>query len=120
MLHKLIASEFITTACIDFFIVAITPITMTLVVIATIYFVVLSLFSCSGTLLRKRATTRTHFFFFDGTTRTHLISLESIDTNYTSKFSRRSPPFKSINQSQKQTNEIIVKRYMQLENIYIY
>ena len=50
MLHKPITSEFITTACIDFFIVVITPITMTLVVIATIFVVVLSLFSCSGYL----------------------------------------------------------------------
>ena len=47
MLHKPIALEFITTACIDFFIVAITPITMTLVVIATTYFVVLRIFSCN-------------------------------------------------------------------------
>ena len=47
VLHKPIALEFITTTCIDFFVVAITPITMTLVVIATTYFVVLSLFSCS-------------------------------------------------------------------------
>ena len=44
---QLIASEFITTACIDFFIIAITPITLTLVVIATTYFIILSFFSCS-------------------------------------------------------------------------
>ena len=50
VLHKHITSEFITTACIDFFIVVITPIIMILVVIATIYFVVLSLFFCSGYL----------------------------------------------------------------------
>ena len=50
MLHKPITSEFITTTCIDFFIIAITPITMILVVIATTYFVLLSLFSCSGYL----------------------------------------------------------------------
>ena len=47
VLHKPIASGFITMACIDYFIVAITPITTTLVVIATTFFVVLSLFSCS-------------------------------------------------------------------------
>ena len=46
VLHKPIASEFITTPCIDFFVVTITPITTTLVVIATTFFVVLSLFSC--------------------------------------------------------------------------
>ena len=44
MLHKPIASEFIKTACIEFFIVAITPITMTLVVIAMTFFIELSLF----------------------------------------------------------------------------
>ena len=48
MLNKPIASEFITTACIDFFVVAITPITTTLVVIAMTFFIVLSLFSCSA------------------------------------------------------------------------
>ena len=37
MLHKLIASKFITTACIDFFVIAITPITTTLIVIATTF-----------------------------------------------------------------------------------
>ena len=47
VLHKPITSEFITTACINFFVVAITPITTTLVVIATTFFVVLSPFSCS-------------------------------------------------------------------------
>ena len=44
VLHKPIVSEFITMACIDFFVVAITPITTTLIVIATNFFVVLSLF----------------------------------------------------------------------------
>ena len=47
VLHKPIASEFITTACIDLFVIAITPITTTLIVIATTFFAVLSLFSCS-------------------------------------------------------------------------
>jgi len=47
VLHKLITSEFITTDCIDFFVIAITSITTTLVVIATTFFVVLCLFSCS-------------------------------------------------------------------------
>ena len=47
VLHKPIASEFITTACINLFVVAITPITTTLIVIATTFFAVLSLFSCS-------------------------------------------------------------------------
>ena len=48
VLHKPIASEFITTACIDFFVIAITPIITTLVVIAMTFFFVLSLFSYSG------------------------------------------------------------------------
>ena len=47
MLHKSITSEFITMAGIDFFVIAIIPITMTLVVIATTFSAVLSLFSCS-------------------------------------------------------------------------
>ena len=51
VLHKPIVSEFITTACINLFIVAITLITMTLVVIATAFLVVFSLFSCSERLL---------------------------------------------------------------------
>ena len=51
MLHKPIASEFITTACIDFFVIAITPITTTLVVIAMTFFVVLSLFYCSESIV---------------------------------------------------------------------
>ena len=38
VLHKYVTSEFITTTCIDFFVVAITPITTTLVVIATTFF----------------------------------------------------------------------------------
>ena len=46
VLHKPIASGFITMACIDYFIAAITPITTTLVVIAMTFSVVLSLFSC--------------------------------------------------------------------------
>ena len=40
MLHKFVASEFITTTCIDFFVVALTPITTTLVVIAMTFFIV--------------------------------------------------------------------------------
>ena len=51
VLHKPIASEFITMACIDFFVVAITLITTTLVVIATTFYVVLSIFSCSESIV---------------------------------------------------------------------
>ena len=44
MLYKLIASEFITTACNNFFIVAVTPYSNDFVVIATIFSVVIVLF----------------------------------------------------------------------------
>ena len=44
VLHKSFASEFIIMACIDFFVVAITPITTTLIVIVTNFIVVLSFF----------------------------------------------------------------------------
>ena len=62
MLHKPITSEFITTACINFFVVAITPITMTLVVIAMTFFVVLSPFSCSvsNTLIQAHKYARVY------------------------------------------------------------
>ena len=62
MLHKPIASKFITTACIDLFVFAITPITTTLVVIATTFFVVLSPFSCSvsNTLIQANKYARVY------------------------------------------------------------
>ena len=47
MLYKLIASEFITTAGNDIFFVAVTPYCTDFVVIATIFSVVIVLFSCS-------------------------------------------------------------------------
>ena len=47
MLNKPISSEFILTACNNFFVVAITPYCNDFVVIATIYSVVIDLFSCS-------------------------------------------------------------------------
>ena len=47
MLYKLIASEFITTACNNLFVVAVTPYCNDYVVIATIFSVVIVLFSCS-------------------------------------------------------------------------
>ena len=47
MLYKPISSEFILTACNNFFVVAITPYCNDFVVIATIYSVVIDLFSCS-------------------------------------------------------------------------
>ena len=45
--HKPIASNFITTACIDFFFITITPSYNDIVVIATTFFIVISLFSYS-------------------------------------------------------------------------
>ena len=47
MLYKLIASEFITTARNNYFVVAVTPCCNDFVVIATIFSVVIVLFSCS-------------------------------------------------------------------------
>ena len=47
MLYKHIASEFITTARNNFFVVAVTPYCNDFVVIATISSVVIVLFSCS-------------------------------------------------------------------------
>ena len=47
LLYKPIASEFITMACNNFFVVAITPYCNDFVVIATIFSVVIYLFSCS-------------------------------------------------------------------------
>ena len=50
LLYKPIASEFITTTCNNFFAVAITPYCNDFVVIATIFSVVIDLFSCSDFL----------------------------------------------------------------------
>ena len=47
MLYKPISSEFISTACNNFFVVAITPDCNDFVVVATIFFVVIDLLSCS-------------------------------------------------------------------------
>ena len=47
LFYKLIASEFITTASDNFFVVAITPYRNDFVVIATIFSIVIDLFSCS-------------------------------------------------------------------------
>ena len=47
MLYKLIASEFITKACNNFFVVAVTPYCNDFEVIATNFSVVIVLFSCS-------------------------------------------------------------------------
>ena len=47
MLYKLIASEFITTACNNFFVDAVTPYCTDFVVIATIFSVVIVHFSFS-------------------------------------------------------------------------
>ena len=47
MLYKLIASEFITMDCNNFFVVAVTPYCNDFVVIATIFSVVICHFSCS-------------------------------------------------------------------------
>ena len=47
LLYKLIALEFIATAFNDFFVVAITPYCNDIVVIATIFSVVIDIFSCS-------------------------------------------------------------------------
>ena len=47
MLYKVIASEFTTMACNNFFFVAVTPCCNDFVVIATIFSIVIVLFSCS-------------------------------------------------------------------------
>ena len=47
MLYKPIASEFISTACSNFFVIAITPYCNDFVVIAAIFSVVIYLFPCS-------------------------------------------------------------------------
>ena len=47
MLYKPLSSEFVSTACNNFFVVAITPYCNDFVVIATIFSVVIDLFSCS-------------------------------------------------------------------------
>ena len=47
MLYKLIASEFITMDCNNFFVVAVRPYCNDFVVIATIFSAVIILFSCS-------------------------------------------------------------------------
>ena len=47
LLYKPIVSEFITTAYNNFFVVAITPFCNNFVVVATVFFVVIVLFSCS-------------------------------------------------------------------------
>ena len=47
LLYKPIASEFIMTACNNFFAIAITPYSKDFVVIATIITIVIEIFSCS-------------------------------------------------------------------------
>ena len=51
MLYKPISSEFISTACNNFFVVAITPDCNDFVVVATIFSVVIDLLSCSAMCL---------------------------------------------------------------------
>ena len=47
MLYKPLSSEFVSTTCNNFFVVAITPYCNDFVVIATIFSIVIDLFSCS-------------------------------------------------------------------------